>query len=241
LRCYQGVFPEGLTVFRLSGQCNFCSRPEQNYLTTFAVLLTTQLIGPAGDYEGVPCQPQHILAQESVYSGYNKLHEHKMETVIFPNKISTCFGPVSFRQNDQEMLNMSGLDCLLVLIQAHLPPHLQCMIFGDSIFRGNLQMITSYYQALPPDVLTPSELKYLAALRAVRMPIKKKYGLQSCVQRLCDTRRGLSYGSVHPYTIEQLWVCHLLINCYICFNGNQASRANTFAYPLPSIDQYLRL
>jgi len=73
------------------------------------------------------------------------------------------------------------------------------------------------------------------------MPIEKNYGLQSCVQRLCDTRRGSSYGSVRPYAIEQLRVCHLLFNCYVCFNGDQASGANTFAYPPPSIDQYLRL
>jgi hypothetical protein len=37
--------------------------------------------GPAGDYEGAPCRPQYILAQELVYSGYKKLHGHKMETV----------------------------------------------------------------------------------------------------------------------------------------------------------------
>ncbi len=164
-----------------------------------------------------------------------------METVFFPNWISTYFGPVSARQNDWGTLNMSGLDRFLVLIQAHLPPHLQFMIFGNSIFRGNLQMITSYYQALLPDVLTPSKLKCNAVLRAARMPTKKNYGLQSCIQRLCDTRRGSSYGSVHPYAIEQLWVCHLLINCCICFNGNQASGVNTFVYPPPSIDQYLRL
>jgi hypothetical protein len=50
---------------------------------------------PAGDHEGAPCRPQYILAQESVYSGYKKMHGHKMETVFFPNGISTCFGPVS--------------------------------------------------------------------------------------------------------------------------------------------------
>ncbi len=97
---------------------------------------------------------------------------------------------------------MSGLESFLVLIQAHLPPHLQCMVFGDSMFRGNLQMIMSYYQALPPDVLAPSKLKFNAGLQAARILIEKNYGLQSCVQRLCDTRRGSSYGLVRPYAIE---------------------------------------
>ena len=115
------------------------------------------------------------------------------------------------------------------------------MVFGDSIFRSNLQMITSYYRAILPDVLTPSKLKINASLRVAGMPIEKNYGLQSWVQRLCDTRRGSSCGLVCPYAIEQLWVYHLLINCHTCFNGNQASGANTFEYPLPSINQYLHL
>jgi len=164
-----------------------------------------------------------------------------METVFFPNGMSTCFGTVSARQNDRGTLNMSGLDHVLGLIHAHLPPHLWCMIFGDSIFRGNLQMITSYYQALPPDVLTPAETKCNAALQAARMPIEKYYGLQSRAQRLCDTRRRSRYGVERPYAIKQLSVCHLLINCSICFNGDQASGANTFVYPPPSIEQYLHL
>ena len=46
--------------------------------------------GPAGDYKGAPHRPQYILAQESVYTGYKKMHGHKMDTVFFPNKISTC-------------------------------------------------------------------------------------------------------------------------------------------------------
>ncbi len=87
--------------------------------------------------------------------------------------MSTCLGPVSARQNDREALNMSGLVCLLVLIQAHFPPHVWFMLFGDSIFRGNLQMIMSYFHVILPDVLTLSKLKCNAALRAARMPIEK--------------------------------------------------------------------
>ena len=127
-----------------------------------------------------------------------------METVFFPNGMSSCFGLVSVLQNDRGTLNMSGLDRFLVLIQAHPPPHLCCMLFGDSIFCGNLQMITSYYRALPPDILVPSEIKCNASLRAARMPIEKIYSLQSCVQRLCDTRRGSSYGLFCPIAIIEL-------------------------------------
>ena len=105
------------------------------------------------------------------------------------------------------MLNFSGLDRFLVPIQAHLPPRLQCMIFGNSVLCGNLQMIPSYYRAFPPDVLTPSKVKCNAAFRAASMLMEKNYGLQSCMQRLCDFRRGSSYSLEHPSAIKQLWVC----------------------------------
>ncbi len=90
--------------------------------------------GPDGDYEGAPRQAQYIDAQESVYSGWKKVHGIKVETVFLPKGISTLFGPVTARQNDQGTLNLSGLDWFLTLIQAALPAHRKCMLFEESIF-----------------------------------------------------------------------------------------------------------
>jgi hypothetical protein len=156
--------------------------------------------------------------------------------------MSTCFGPVLGRQNDQETLNMSGFDDFMVLIQAYLPQHERCMAFGNSIYRGvALQIVTTYYHAIAPNVLTFDERVCNASLRAARMPIEKKYGLQTCVQGLCDTRRGSCLGAAKPYAIEQLRVCHLLLNCYICFRGDQASGPSTYAMTPPNIDAFLEL
>jgi len=138
--------------------------------------------GPDGDYKGAPRRAQYIDAQESVYSRWKKLHGIKVETVFLPNGISTLFGPVTERQNDRGTLNLSGLDRFLTLIQAALPAHGKCMLFGDSIFRGVLQNITTYYRAIPPGILTPAELKINAEFRSARQPIEKNYGLTSCVQ-----------------------------------------------------------
>lgn len=177
-----------------------------------------------------------------MYSGYKHDHVHLCQTVIWPNGISNIFGPVSGRMNDRGVLNLSGLDNFLFLIQAHLPLNEQCMVFGDKIYRGNaLQRITTYYDAVPPNVLSLYERMCNAAFRAMRMPIEKNYGLQTCVQRICATEEGWNYGAARPYAIEQWRVCHLLLNCYICFNGDQASGGNTFACPPPDIDTYLRL
>jgi hypothetical protein len=101
-------------------------------------------LGPAGNFIGAPRRVQYIDAQESVYSGWKKLHGIKVEIVLLPNGMSTLFGPVSARQNDRGALNLSGLDCFLALIQASMHPHRRCMLFGDFIFPGLLQYITTY-------------------------------------------------------------------------------------------------
>ena len=197
--------------------------------------------GPAGDFQGAPRRPEYFLAQESVYSGWKRIHGVKVETIYLPNGISTVFGPVSCRQNDRGTLNQSGLDNFLGNIQRDLPVDQRVMAFGDSIFRGTLQNITSYYRAVAPGVLTAEEVKINAAYRAARMPIERAYGQLSCVQRICDTRRGLQLGKRHPYALEQLRVCHLLMNCYICLNGDQGGSVNTFACNPPRLEDYLSL
>jgi len=111
-------------------------------------------LGPAGNFIGAPCRVQYINAQESVYSGWKKMHGIKVETVLLPNGMSTIFGPVSARQNNRGTLNLSSLNHFLALIQASMHPHHRCMLFGDSIFCGLLQYITTYYRAILPNVLT---------------------------------------------------------------------------------------
>ncbi len=163
----------------------------------------------------------------------------KVEMGNLPNGISTLFGPVTGRQHDQGTLNLSGLDWFLSLIQAALPAHRICMLFGDSIFCGQLQNITTYYRL--PGILIAAELKINAELRSARQPIEKNYGLTSCVQQICNTSHGYQLAKRHPYALEQLRVCHLLMNCYICFNGDQASGVNTFNCSPPKISDYLHL
>ncbi len=108
-----------------------------------------------------------------MYSGWKKLHGIKVETVNLPNGMSTLFSPVTGRQNDQGTLNLSELDRFLSLIQAMLPAHRKCMLFGDSIFCGQLQNNTTYYQAILPGVLTAAELKINPAFQSAQQPIKK--------------------------------------------------------------------
>jgi hypothetical protein len=126
---------------------------------------------------------QHVNAQETVYSGWKKLHDIKVETVFLPNGIRTVFVPVLARQNDHGRLALGGLDSFITLIQVSLPVHERAMLFGDSLFRGLLQSITTFYCTIAPNILIIAELKCNTALRSARQPIEKNYSLTSCIKK----------------------------------------------------------
>ena len=59
--------------------------------------------------------------------------------------------------------------------------------------------------------------------------------------RICETRDGYKIAKERPYAIEQLRVCTLLTNCYVCMNGDVAGNDNTFGLSPPMLSEYLRL
>jgi hypothetical protein len=124
-----------------------------HYHITFLVGSMTQLIEskypilvPMEISKELPVELSALTPKSLCFSGWKKLHRIKVETVFLPSSISTLFGPVTARQNDQGTLNLSGLDRFLTLIQAALPVHRKCMLFGDSIFSWSP---TEYYNILP--------------------------------------------------------------------------------------------
>ena len=68
-------------------------------------------------------------------------------------------------------------------------------------------------RAIAPNVLSDAEMKINAAFRAGCIPIERNYGHTSRVQRICDNTVGLQLAKRNPYALEQLRVCHLLMNC----------------------------
>jgi hypothetical protein len=86
------------------------------------------------------------LIQEAVYSGYVKAHGIKVLTVLFPNGITGyLYGPISGRENDIAVLNMSWLNHQLLLLQEDVTAALArgeaavyFSLFSDSIFPYHL-------------------------------------------------------------------------------------------------------
>lgn len=147
--------------------------------------ISTPFSGPAGDYKGAPRRYQYESAQRAVYSGYKHCHGIKVETVFLPNGISTVFGPVSARRNDRGVLNMSGLNAFLELIQLNAP--VKFKLLGDGLFAMGLSCIVSYYRAIPGIFhLTVAETTINYVLKSARMTIEKNYGMTNVVFRICN-------------------------------------------------------
>lgn len=79
------------------------------------------------------------------------------------------------------------------------------------------------------------------ALKAARITIEKNYAMIGNVFRICYSTENFKLAKKNPYALEQLRVCHLLANCYVCLNGDQASSINTFGCAPPTLEEYLRL
>jgi hypothetical protein len=72
---------------------------------------------PTSNEELAERQPDAEYLQQALYSGYLKCHSLKVLTVVFPNGIiSYLYGPVSARENDIGLLNMSWLNDHLVAL-----------------------------------------------------------------------------------------------------------------------------
>jgi hypothetical protein len=73
---------------------------------------------PMTDEELADHWPDADLIQEAVYSGYVKAHDIKVLTFLYPNGITGyLYGPISGRENDIAVLNMSWVDTQLLLLQ----------------------------------------------------------------------------------------------------------------------------
>ena len=97
--------------------------------------------GPVIDEPRSARHPEFPILQEAFFSGYLKRHGLKVLTVVFPNGIiGYLYGPVSARENDIGLLNLSGLNQNLMALQpvvmlARLAGEhrMYYALFGDSI------------------------------------------------------------------------------------------------------------
>ena len=206
----------------------------------------TPCSGPRGDYAGAARKAEYSEAQRSVYTGYKKLHGIKVETVFMPNGLTALFGPVLARRSDVGVLYMSNLNEFLHFIQQgwFLAMGLPVLyaVFGDTAFALHLECVQSYYRSLGDAApLTDAQKRVNLFLKRARQTIEKNYGQLGNEFHICDVKTGVKLAKRNPHALEQLRVCHLMMNCKVCFNGDQAGSTNTFGVAPPTLEQYLAL
>ena len=209
--------------------------------------ICTPFSGPRGDYEGAARKEEYADSQQAFFTGYIHAHGIKVETVFLPNGLCTLFGPVSARRADAGVLRMSNLNEFLVDVQrgrfaTAAGDEVFYSAFGDLAFKHGMQCIQSYYHNFTGAAqLDGARMKCNASMRAVRVTIENSYAMVSNLFRICGSTEGYKIAKRDSVALEQLRVCILLTNCYICLNGDQAGSVNTFNLSPPSLEDYLVL
>ena len=112
---------------------------------------------------------------------------------------------------------------------------------GDGIFSIALECVMSYYRATALNSLNEQQQAINSALKAARVTIERNYAQTSVVFWICDRLDNYKLTTERSVAVEQLRVCHLLVKCYDCLNGDQAGNANIFGCSVPRLELYLQL
>ena len=114
--------------------------------------------------------------------------------------------------------------------------------FGDGAFGLRKECIQSYYKSYGAGApIMADQERCNHAMKAARLTIEKNYGMTSNIFKICVVPDECKLAKRNPHAIEQLRVCHLLVNCYVCFKGDQAGSDNTFGLTPPKLEEYLAL
>jgi hypothetical protein len=204
--------------------------------------------GPMNDEELAERRPGAEIIQRALYSGYLKNHGLKVLTVVFPNGIiAYLYGPVSARENDIGLLNLSWLNEHLVALQPEITAArangdnlLYFSLYGDKIF-PYLQCVTHAHEPPLGGQLQPKQMLEVLAMNSLRTSVEWPYGdvvvLFSIMQHKHQKKYFLPTGLVNMTLHKQFCVIFFLYNCYVCFNGNKFTKF--FDLPPPSLADYL--
>jgi hypothetical protein len=154
---------------------------------------------------------------------------------------------MSARRADAGVFAMSNLNVFLIELQrgrfvTRAGDDVFFCGFGDSAYNLGLQCIQSYYREFNHGAgLDDARARCNAAMRSARIVIEKNYGMVSTLFRICSLIEGSKIAKKSPVVLEQLRVCHLLTNCFVCLNGDQAGSSNTFNISPLLLEDYLEL
>jgi len=187
---------------------------------------------PTSNEELAERQPDAEYLQQALYSGYLKCHSLKVLTVVFPNGIiSYLYGPVSARENDIGLLNMSWLNDHLVALHPDITKRkaqgedlLYFSLCGEKTF-PYLMCITHAHEAPLGGQLTDCAYAEKRAMNSLQTSVEWPYGnvvvLLHVMQSKYEKKYFLSNGLLNQTLHQQFRIVFFIYNCYVCFNGNK--------------------
>ena len=205
--------------------------------------ISTPGTGPNGNYVGSQRKDNHELIQESVYSGYTKLHGIVVLSLMLPTGIHYLFGPCSSRENDRWLANQSGVDNFLFNLQnqhANLLNNRIYCAYGDKTF-VNGQCLRRAHQG---DGNNPLPLRLRLendAFKAVRISIEHGFAEVANKFQVCTQYSEFKLMQDRSHAREQLVACFLMSNIYSCLNGSQMCSTDTYFCVAPSLEEYLEI
>jgi hypothetical protein len=169
-------------------------------------------------------------------------------TVVFPNGIiAYLYGPVSARENDIGLLNLSWLNEHLVALQPEITAAwaegdnlLYFSLYGDKIF-PYLQCITHAHEPPLGGELLPRQRLEVLAMNSLRTSVEWPYGDVTVLFQMMQHKHQKKYfsltGLVNMTLHQQFWVIFFIYNCYVSFISNPFTKF--FDLPPPTLSDYL--
>ena len=218
---------------------------------------TTPGTGPAERGRNARRHQDHDHFQQATYTGYGKRHGLKSITLTFPNGIvGNVWGPVSIRENDTGVLNLSTLDRYLEEIQE--PNNIQeynnnrnndrslYKTLVDSTFPRRRALQKRIDRPLGEGaVLTDREKLCNRAHASARQMAELPYRLIMILFKISQSKMNnwrmlTSRHRSHNKVIGQQYrALFFFYNCYVCLNGNTVT--STFYCDPPSLEKYLEV
>ena len=129
------------------------------------------------------------------------------------------------RWGDARMVNESKVDEYLFLIQRDLFGGWIFACLGDSAFKNGLVLFHN------------NDIN----LKGVRIAVEWSYVDVASLWKICDRADMNRLLNEADYAIEQLRICYLLTNCYVCLNGSHVTQPNFFGTVPSTLEEYLHL
>lgn len=181
---------------------------------------------------GIGAPRNNNFMQMAFYNKWKKHHGIKSQSVELPNGMTMdLFGPISFRQNDLEVLNRSQFNQRLDALQQGGRKY---AVYGDGIFVTKSCLLRSH----EGDDLTVREKKENRVMTKIRIAVEWSFGLTGKLYKYVTNWYNLKIRKTKDVR-SYYFVATLLRNAHVCLYGSETSKY--FNCMPPSLEDFFRV